>query len=96
MKIRIVQQVYLVDKPDTFKNVYKEFDSSIIPHKGDFITDRAFKNPDEYEVHSISLDYDADLAQVLIHSVELASDKEESIKEYITMMKRYGWICKTI
>ena len=96
MKIRIVQQIYLQDKPETFKNAYKEFESNIIPHKGDFITDRAFKNPDVYQVHSISIDYGADLVQVLVHSVELESSKEEAVKEYINMMIKYGWICKTL
>lgn len=96
MKIRIVQQVSIVDRPETYKNVFKDFESDVIPHKGDFIRDRAFKNPDEYQVHSVTIDYDVNLAQVLIHRVELETDKEEAVKEYINMMKKHGWKCNTI
>lgn len=96
MKIRIVQQVSIVDRPETYKNVFKDFESDLIPHKGDFISDSAFKDPYEYEVHSVTIDYDVNLAQVLIHRVELETDKEEAVKEYINMMKKHGWKCNTI
>lgn len=96
IKIRIVQQVYIKGEPKTFKNVYKDFESNTLPKKGDFITDRAFKTPDEYEVYSVTIDYDANIAQVIIHGVELYTDKKDAVKEYITMMKQYGWICNTI
>ena len=96
MKIRIVQQVSLVDRPETFKNVFRDFESDVIPHKGDFIADAAFKDPDEYQVHSVSIDYDANLVQVMIYRLELDTEDEEAVGEYILKMKKHGWECNTI
>lgn len=96
MKIRIVQQVSIENRPETYKNIYKDFESDVIPHKGDFITDPAFKDPDEYEVHSVTIDYGVNLVQVLVHSVILETEKEEAVKEYVEMMKKHDWKCDSL
>lgn len=36
---------------------YKTFESNVIPHKGDQIADSVFKDPYEYEVVDVTINY---------------------------------------
>lgn len=93
MKIRLVQQVFLKGKPNTFREIYKEYNSDFVARKGDYIADTAFKNPYEYEVVEVCVDYEANMCVIRLHYVELDTDNKEAAKKYIEMAKMHGWKC---
>lgn len=93
MKITLMQQVLLKDKINTFRDIYKEFESNVIPHKGDMICDPVWKEPYEYEVIGVSINYNENNCYVRLPFIELESNDEKCVKEYIKMAKLHGWKC---
>ena len=91
MKIQLMQQILLIGKPRTYRPVYKEFESSIIPCKGDFVSDSAFKDPYEHEVVQVSINYQRDECLVTLHMLEIDSDNEDDVKKYMEVYKLHGW-----
>lgn len=96
MEINIYQQVYLKDKLNSVKQAYREFESDVIPHKGDFYTDSAFKDPYEHEITQVTIDYKNDVCSVYIDSIVLDSTDVSHVKKYVEMMMLHGWKCNVI
>jgi hypothetical protein len=96
MEIRLMQQVLLKGKVQTFREIYKFFKSNIIPHKGDKISDSAFKDPYEFEVIEVTIDYQDDICYVRLAWVELETEKEQAVEDYIRMTMLHGWECNTL
>jgi hypothetical protein len=91
MRIVIEQQIMLKDISSSFRPVYKFFDSNVVPHVGDKIGDGAYKDPYEYEVVEVILDYNEDKAYVTLHVIELESEDRNLVAEWVNMFKLHGW-----
>ncbi|MDB5083961.1 MAG: hypothetical protein JWN30_847 [Bacilli bacterium] len=76
MEIIIYQQINLKNNPRVFHDVFKTFGSDVIPHKGDFISDSAFKDPYEYEVLQVVINYNDNSCFVRIPLIELESKND--------------------
>ena len=96
MEITLLQQILLKGKPNTYRSLYKKFKSNIIPHKGDMITDSVWKDPYQYEVHEVAINYDANECYVTLGCIELDSVNMEHIKHYIKMAKLHRWECNIL
>ena len=97
MKIRLIQQILLKDKLNTFREIYKEFQSNVIPHKGDMIADSLWKDPSEYEVSEVVIDYTDEVCVVRLPFIELNSEDEEEVRKYIVeIAQKHKWKCNTI
>lgn len=96
MNIRLVQQVLLKGRLNTFREIYKDIKSDIKPCKGDMIYDTAWKDPYEYEVVEVRIDYDSETCYVILPMIEIEADDEKYIKQYIDMTKLHNWKCNTI
>lgn len=91
MIIKLSQNVFLKDRPRTFRTAHKSFDSNVIPRKGDFISDTAFKAPYEHEVVEVTIDYQDDVCYVSLHSVEIESEDEAAVLRYLEIYKMHDW-----
>jgi len=93
MLIQIRQQIQLKHDIRAFREVYKEFESNCIPHKGDFISDPAFKEPYEYEVIETTIDYNNETCYVAIKPFVIESEKatKDDVIDYVKMMMLHGW-----
>ncbi|WP_432358833.1 hypothetical protein [Sporosarcina sp. UB5] len=96
MEIIISQYVGLKGDARTFHRVYKEFQSNVIPHAGDFIKDSAYKEPYEYEVASVIIDYTNNYCDVTLKIYELETTDDSFVKREVEMFMSHGWKCDTI
>lgn len=74
-----------------WRTVNKSFESNIIPRKGDFLADSAFKDPYEYEVGQVIIDYAQNLCIVYLAPVELNGDSKERLEQEVEMYKLHNW-----
>lgn len=96
MEVRISQQIQVKDSIRDFRHVFKSFfNVTVIPHKGDFIADSAFKDPYEFEVIDVTIDYDEDKCFVSLSP--FVAETTEHLLEHATMMQEYhGWDCPSL
>ncbi|MDR9854911.1 hypothetical protein RJP21_14955 [Paenibacillus sp. VCA1] len=96
MKIIIMQQIQLDSSNRDLRNVYREFESNVIPHIGDFISDSAYKDPAEYEVAKVSINYYRDECYVSLYPVIIYSTNPADIDKVAKMMQSHGWTCPSL
>lgn len=89
MKVSISQQVKFrgVNRPYYWT---KEYESTIIPHAGDQIEDPIWKNPYEYKVTEVTIDYYENTCFVSVETYagEFPEDRKDELAE---MSKLHGW-----
>ena len=90
MKIHISQLVKI--EGDNFPYTWtKEYgDRTVIPHKGDKIEDPLWKDPYEYDVVDVVLDYGEDTCFVTVAPYESAIPKER-MEEFGRIAGLHGW-----
>ncbi len=90
MKIEIMQSVKIEgDKiPHTWSKKIGE--RNIIPHKGDKLEDSLWKDPYEYEVSEVIIDYGEDTCFVMVSPYEIEIPKER-MYEFGEIAKLHGW-----
>ncbi|MBZ9688382.1 hypothetical protein G9F72_018800 [Clostridium estertheticum] len=93
MKIILSQQITLGDFRKGLRNVTKTFESNVVPHKGDFISDSVWKDPYEYEVQEVNINYQQDECYVQLPLIKLETNDKESLKGYIEMTRLHEWVC---
>lgn len=93
MKIVLSQGVLVNEnsrKFDEFCNITKSIESDAIPHKGDYIEDSLYKDPYEYEVTNVTLNYQENYCYVSISPMIVdGKDLVKRIKEEIAPL--HGW-----
>lgn len=94
MKIILMQQIQLEDFRKGWRNITKEFESNIVPHKGDLISDSVWKDPYEYEVVEININYSENECYVSLAPIKLETNDIEHLKKYTEMTKLHHWECK--
>ena len=89
MKI-IVSQCVKLDGDKCPHNWKKEYDSTIIPRVGDYIEDPIWKDPYEYKVTRVIINYDIDQCYVNVdsHNRDIPSERKE---EFADMANGHGW-----
>lgn len=96
MKIILMQSVQLMasnDKIHNARTVMKELESNVIPHKGDFISDSFYKDPYEYEVVEVTINYQENECYVSIAPIVLNSSDIELLRKWIEIAKLHKWTC---
>lgn len=91
MKITINQQVSLKVFNKGWFNMKKTYESDVIPHKGDYITDTVWKDPYEYEVIETVIDYNNNSCDVSLERMELDTNNKEYLNEWKEICKLHGW-----
>lgn len=91
MDIILIQQINLKDIDNGFRQIQKKFNSNIIPHKGDYISDGAFDDPDEYEIINVIIDYQENYVQVWLEPINLETNDKGDLEKYVEMTKLYNW-----
>jgi hypothetical protein len=91
MKIRLSQVISLKTYSEGTISISKEFQSNIIPHKGDMIGDSVWKDPYEHEVDEVIIDYSQDTCFVSLEMIKMDHDNIEVLKEWKQMVKLHGW-----
>jgi hypothetical protein len=93
--IQIRQQIQLKGNLSAFREPYRDFESEIVPHKGDFIYDSAFKDPSEYEVIQTFIDLESQTC--FVHLVPYVIDwpqaTENDVIRHVEMMMLHNWKC---
>lgn len=89
MKIIISQGVKLVGD-NSPHNWRKEYESTIIPCVGDFIEDPIWKNPYEYKVIGVTINYYDDECHVGVEAYDLDIPNERK-EEFAHMAELHGW-----
>lgn len=93
MKIVLLQEVLLDEnrrKFGEFYNITKSIESDAIPHKGDYIEDSLYKDPYEYEVTNVTLNYQENCCYVRVSPMIVGSkDLVKRIKEELSPL--HGW-----
>lgn len=95
IKITLDHQIQLQDFREGFVNIYKDFESNIIPHKGDFISDTCFKDPYEHEVIDVVIDYQQNECGVMLKPIIVEHNEKEFLLQYVEMAELHGWYCPT-
>lgn len=91
MKIYLHQQVKI--EGDPFPHYWrKEIKNDIIPRKGDSIEDSLWKDPGEYEVIDITLNYQEDFCYVYLcqYKHEIPNNRKDEFKK---IASSHGWTC---
>lgn len=91
MKVRLSQVISLKTFNKGCFSMCKEFESNIIPHVGDYIQDSVWKDPYEYKVVEVKIDYQEDECYVSLESIRFDHDNKESLKKWCDMVKHHGW-----
>lgn len=89
MKICILQQIIPKSDFRGFKQISKEVESNIIPHKGDKIADSFFKDPYEYDVVECTIDYQENKCYVTLAPINVETESEVTYQ--INIAKTHGW-----
>jgi len=91
MKVQLMQNVRIRGErfPYQWSKVYE---SNVIPSVGMKIEDSLWKDPTEYEVKDVTINYADDICYVSIgwYNVEIAKERQ---KEMANMAKLHGWTC---
>lgn len=91
MKLIISQQVKI--KGDPFPhNWRKEIDSIIIPNIGMSIEDSLWKDPGEYKVIDVLINYQEDYSYISLEKYD-AEIPDEKKDEWAHIAKLHGWAC---
>ncbi len=89
MKITISQQVKIVN--DKFPHSWRtEYESNIIPHVGDSIEDPIWKEPYDYKVIEVTINYYANECYVSVEAYD-GEIPEERKEDFAHMAKLHGW-----
>lgn len=88
MKICISQQIIPKDI-NCFKHISKEFESNVIPHVGDKISDSFFKDPHEYDVVECIINYQEDECYVSLSPLNV--ETESQVNYQVEIAKAHGW-----
>ena len=91
MIIVLTQKITLLKKSE-YTNIIKTFDSNVIPHKGDFIQDLAWKDPFEYEVEEVTINYEENQCYAELPEILINSNDRKDLENYIVNIKNFGWI----
>ncbi|HOQ17303.1 MAG TPA: hypothetical protein PLL17_09950 [Defluviitaleaceae bacterium] len=91
MKIKITQHMQLADFNNGWTTISKTFNSNVIPHKGDMLTDTFWKDPYEYEVTEVVISYQFDECYVSVKPLVIRSNKRDVLIKYIEKAKLAGW-----
>ena len=91
MKISVSQTISLNDFREGHFIIRKEFESNVIPHKGDFLVDSVWKDPYEYEVVEVQIDYSKDACYVTLSMITFDHNNKEDLKQWHDMVKLHGW-----
>ncbi|MED4267331.1 hypothetical protein [Priestia megaterium] len=91
MEIILSQLVHLEPMNEGWTTVKKSFESNVIPHKGDYITDSVWKADDEQEVASVEINYQENYCYVHLKPIELKTNDENVLRDYVKMTKLHGW-----
>jgi len=87
MKILLIQ--YIETTNDKFPQpIYKLVENNAIPHAGDYIYDTLWKEPNEYKVDKVVIDYTYNRCEVTLEKCE---EKWDSFERFIEMAKLHGW-----
>lgn len=89
MKIHLNQSVKIIG--DSFPHFWrKEYESNIVPHKGDFIEDGLWKEPGEYQVLEVTINYEQNYCFVNIarYSDEIPEDRKS---DFAHIAELHGW-----
>ncbi len=88
MKIYISQQIGIKGSKCPV-DIHKEFNSDIIPHAGDFISDPIWKDPYEYEVINVNINYEENECYVTVDKLNFeVDDFDKYVKD---CAKLHGW-----
>ncbi len=93
MEIILIQQINLKNIDNGFKQIQKKFNSNIIPHKGDYISDMVWKETDEYEVIKVIINYQEDYVHVWLQPINLETNDKSDLEQYVKMTKFHRWQC---
>ena len=89
MKVIISQTVFFDGEnfPSNWENGY---DSTVIPRVGDMIEDPIWKDPGEYEVRNVTINYYANECYVYVgrYAVTIPNERKE---EFGKMAELHGW-----
>ncbi len=91
MKIILNQFISLKKTNEGFFTIRKEFNSDIIPHKGDKIGDPVWKKPYEYEVIEVIIDYNDNICYVTLEAITFDHNNKEVLKEWFEIVKLHDW-----
>lgn len=89
MKVTISQGVKIVGDKYLY-NWRKTYESSVIPHTGDCIEDPIWKDPYDYKVTGVTINYYADECFVWVENYEgeIPAERKE---EFAHMASLHGW-----
>lgn len=68
----------------------KEYDSELIPHKGDFVEDPLWKDPYEYEVEHVVMNYNENRCYVTVSAFKPELPKNR-MEEFANIANSHGW-----
>jgi hypothetical protein len=91
MKIILMQEVRLEDYQNGSCMITKIFESPVIPHKGDYITDSLWKKPYEQEVVEVNINYQNNECYVSFKPITLKTNSIDRLRNYIEMAKLHEW-----
>lgn len=91
MKVYLNQLVII--EGDPFPHYWrKEFESVVIPRKGDYIEDSLWKDPGEYEVTGVTINYQDTCCYVSLEQYKYKiSTKQKDEMAHIAEL--HGWKC---
>lgn len=92
MKVVLYQTVQLKIFNKGWTTFIKSFESSTIPHKGDFIEDTIWKADDFQEVQSVVINYQNNFCYVNLPLVILNTEDRVKLTEYENMARLHNWL----
>ena len=89
MKV-IISQTVCIDGENFPKKKKKGYDSTVIPRVGDMIEDPIWKDPGEYEVRNVTINYYENECYVYVgrYAVTIPNERKE---EFGKMAGLHGW-----
>lgn len=89
MKITICQEVKILGDKTPY-NWRKTYEAMIIPHEGDYIEDSLWKDPYEYKVFRVTINYSA--GECLVEVEKYADEiPEERKDDFAHIANLHGW-----
>lgn len=90
MKIQLWQHVVPEKDYREFFVISKEYNSNIVPHFGDLITDDFYKNPSEMKVSNVVFDYGRDICSVQIEDMVVPALLDPKLSWH-GIAQSHGW-----
>lgn len=91
MKVRLSQVIGLANFKDGHISISKEFESNIIPHKGDYIADLVWDEPYQYKVSEVVIDYSQNTCYVTLAMIVLESSDLQALKKFKEIAELHNW-----